>query len=237
MRANLESSHGLYFSQRRAPRARRGGPRARRGVPPRAAPRHAGVGRGAGLRRRSSAPTRRSPAGSTSTPCSTSAPTPVTSTSSSSACTRSTPSRSPRMPEAAVPLGERQGPRALRARRRAAPPRHLRPHLDLRRRPAGRDPRQGARARRPLGVLVRADERARAQPPARAARRRAVARVPPPRDAADRVRRPRLPRRLRLADYLAPGAVCGHALPAGCGSRSACREPDRHAGDQGAERP
>ena len=38
----------------------------------------------------------------------------------------------------------------------------------------------------------------RPEPPARAARRRALDRVPPARDAADRVRRPRLPRRLRL---------------------------------------
>ena len=38
----------------------------------------------------------------------------------------------------------------------------------------------------------------RPEPPARAARRRPLDRVPPARDAADRVRRPRLPRRVRL---------------------------------------
>ena len=61
-----------------------------------------------------------------------------------------------------------------------------RPHLDLRRGPADADPRQGPRAHRPLGVLVRADARHRPQPPARAARRRPLDRVPPARDAAGR---------------------------------------------------
>ena len=56
------------------------------------------------------------------------------------------------MSEPAVPLRQRQGPRDLRARRRASAPGRERPHLDLRRRPADRDPRQGARADGPLGA-------------------------------------------------------------------------------------
>ena len=65
--------------------------------------------------------------------------------------------RSPSMSEAAA-RRQRQGPRALRARRRAPAARRERPHLDVRRRPADRDPRQGSRAHRALRLLVRADD-------------------------------------------------------------------------------
>ena len=180
-----------------AARARRGRARPRRGVPDRPAARDARLGRGAATSARSRAPTPRSPGGSTSTPSSTSAPTP-----------RHVDAVFERL-RALVRGGgrpcltppstrQRQGPRALRARRRAAAARRERPDLDVRRRPADRDPRQGPRAHRALGVLVRADAGARPEPPARAARRRPLDRVPAARDAADRVRRPRLPRRLRL---------------------------------------
>src|SRR6266508_3645006 len=54
------------------------------------------------------------------------------------------------------PRRERQGPRALCARRRAAHARGERPHLGLRRRPADRDSRQGPHADGALRVLVRA---------------------------------------------------------------------------------
>ena len=66
----------------------------------------------------------------------------------------------------------------------------------------------------------------RPEPPARAARRRPLDRVPAPRDAADRVRRPRLPLRLGLEGL--PGDRRGlRAPPAGraASSRSSCREP------------
>ena len=86
----------------RPARARRVGPLARRCVPPRAAQRDARVGRGARLPRARRAPTTRSPAGSTSTPSSTSARTHVTSTPSSTACTHSPRRRNPFMSEAAT---------------------------------------------------------------------------------------------------------------------------------------
>ena len=203
-----------------AARARRVGARARRGVPARPAARAAGVGRGPRLP--DARPRRRRDRGraSTSTRSSTSARTRGTSTSSSSACARC--GRSTSMPEAAVARREREGARALRARRRAAAARRLRPHLDLRRDPADADPRQGPRADRPLGLLVRAHRGHRPEPPARASRRRPLARVPAARDAADRGRRARLPRPARAGRTTsATGAVCGHELPRGL------RESDR----------
>ena len=51
--------------------------------------------------------------------------------------------------------------------------RRLGPDLDLRRRPPDADPRQGQRAHRPVGVLVRAHRRHRPQPPDLGHRRRA----------------------------------------------------------------
>ena len=130
------------------------------------------------------------------------------------------------MPEAAVHLGERQGARALRARRRAPAARRLRPDLDLRRDPADRDPRQGTRPHRPVGVLVRADPRDRPEPPAR-------------RSADDG--RSLECRRLEMLpvevvvrgylsgsgwkDYRETGSVCGHALPAGLVESDRLPEP------------
>ena len=67
--------------------------------------------------------------------------------------------RRPFMPEGR-PRREREGPRDLRARRRAPAARRQRPDLDVRRRAPDRDPRQGSRAHRPLGLLVRAHARA-----------------------------------------------------------------------------
>ena len=97
----------------------------------------------------------------------------------------------------------------------AAAPRRLGPDLDVRRRPADRDPRQGARSDRAVGVLVRPDSSTSSPTTARASGRRALARM----------------RRLEMlpvefvvrgylsgsawVDYLADGAVCGHELPAG----------------------
>ena len=76
-------------------------------------------------------------------------------------------------------------------------------------------------------LLVRAHARDRPEPPARAARRRPLDRVPPARDAADRVRRARLPRRLGLEGLpgdrrrLRPRAPGGAAASrTGCPSRS-----------------
>ena len=61
----------------------------------------------------------------------------------------------PETPHVAI----REGARDLRARRRPPAARRVRPDLDLRRRPADRDPGQGPRADRPLGVLVHASSR------------------------------------------------------------------------------
>ena len=127
------------------------------------------------------------------------------------------------MSETARPRRQRQGARALRARRRAAAARRQRPDLDLRRRPADRDPRQGPRAHRPVRVLVRADARDSAPNHLLALRAgRPLDRVPAAGDAAARVRRARLPRRLGLEGLPRDRRdVCGHALPDGL------RESDR----------
>ena len=69
-------------------------------------------------------------------------------------CTR--PRRSPVLTADRVrPLG--QGPRPVRAARRPAAARRLRPDQRLRRRPADDDPGQGPRPDRPVAVLVRRD--------------------------------------------------------------------------------
>ena len=109
-----------------------------------------------------------------------------------------------------------------------------RSHLDVRRRPADADPGQGASAHRALGVLVRADARARPEPPAPPRRRRSHDDLPPARDASDRVRRARIPRRLRvegLPRRRAPSAAtCSPAASRsrrGCPSRSSLRRRRR----------
>ena len=111
-----------------------------------------------------------------------------------------------------------------------------RPHLDVRRRPPDRDPRQGARAHRPIGLLVRTHAHVVAEPSARAPRRRPLDRVQAPRDAADRVRRSRLPLRLGLEGL--PRNRSGlRASPARRARRvAAAAAADLHAGDEGRDR-
>ena len=96
-----------------------------------------------------------------------------------------------------------------------------------------RDPRQGARPDRPVGVLVRADARDRPEPPAGAARRRPLARVPAARDAAGRGRRARLPVRLGLEGL--PGDRVGLRARAPRRARRVgpAAGADRHPGDEG----
>ena len=142
--------------------------------------------------------------------------------STSSSIVSTTRQRSPFMPET-VARRERQGSRDLRARRRAPAARRERPHLDLRRRPPDRDPGQGPRADGPLRLLVRAHEAHRPEPPARAARRRPLDRVPAARDAARRVRRARLHHRLGLEGLPRDAArSAGTGCRKGCASRSGC---------------
>ncbi len=81
-----------------------------------------------------------------------------------------------------------------------------------------------------VGLLVRAHAPHRPEPPARAARRRPLARVPPARDAAGRGRRPRLPLRLGLEGLLRDGrgvraraAARASSSPTGCPRRSSPR--------------
>ena len=112
----------------------------------------------------------------------------------------STRRRNPFMPESR-PRRERQGPRALRARRRAPAAHRERPHLGVRRRPADRDPGQGSRADRPLRLLVRAHEATSSRTTCSTIREdgrsmecRRLA------DAPDRVRRARLPLRIGLEE-------------------------------------
>ena len=96
------------------------------------------------------------------------------------------------------------------------------------------DPRQGARADRPVGVLVRADAAHRPQPSPRAARRRPLARVPAARDAPRR-------RSSSAATSPAPGWTdyreSGRGLRAPAARRAArvgaAAGADRDAGDEG----
>ena len=73
-----------------------------------------------------------------------------------------------------------------------------RPNLGIRRRPADRDPGQGPRSDRAVRLLVLADEVDRPQSPDHGPRRTAARLSAASCDAADRVRRARLPGRLRL---------------------------------------
>ena len=133
---------------------------------------------------------------------------------------------------------KRQGPRALRARRRAAAARRERPHLDLRRRPPDRDPRQGTRAHRPVGLLVRAH--ARTSSPNHLLALRDDGR------STECQRLEMLPIECVVRgylsgsgwkDYLATGAVCGHRaagrarrVAAAAASRSSRRRRRRETG-------
>ena len=108
-----------------------------------------------------------------------------------------------------------------------------RPDLDLRRRAPDADPRQGQRADRALGVLVRAHRRDRPQPP----RSRSTDGVPDEargrahggaqaRDAAGRVRRARLHHRLGLEGLPArPARSAGSRCPAGLRESERLPEP------------
>ena len=81
-------------------------------------------------------------------------------------------------------------------------------------------------------------QRARPEPPARAPRRRPLARVPAPRDAAGRDRRPRLPLRLRLEGLRrAPAPCAGTCCPTGLRESDRLPEPIVTPGDEGAVGP
>ena len=102
--------------------------------------------------------------------------------------------------------------------------------------PPDRDPGQGARAHRPLRLLVHAPARDRPEPHARDPRRRPLDGVPAARDAADRVRRARLPRRLGLEGL--PGDRRDVGPPRcrrGCASRTSC--PSRSSRRRRRRRP
>ena len=86
-------------------------------------------------------------------------------------------------------------------------------------------PDKGKSAHGALGVLVQADARARPEPPPPPRRRRAHDGLPPTRDAADRVRRPRLSRRIGVEGLPRHGSVCGHALPEGLEESARLPEP------------
>ena len=204
MRRNLEASHGLFFSQRillALVAAGLGRDEAYRLVQ-RNAMRvgRAGLpfaGRG-GLRHRGGA-LRPTPSPMRST----SAPTPATRTPSSSGSAPLPEGgtdpclRPPCTWAAAASASSRVGRRPPAARRE-------RPHLDLRRR-RNRDPRQGTCPLRAVRVLVRTHGRDLREPPPRGAPGRPLDGMPTARDAPDRVRRARVPRRLRVEGLHAHG--------------------------------
>ncbi len=112
----------------------------------------------------------------------------------------------------------------------ASAARRQRPHLHVRRRAADRDPGQGPRPDRTVRLLVRAHRGAVPEPPARAANGRPLDGVPAAGDAAARVHRPRVSRRLGVEGLPATadrprGARCrtGCASRTGCPSRSSRR--------------
>ena len=219
----------------RAARARRVGPRPRRRVPARAAQRDARVGRGARLPR-ARAPRRRdrvahrprrglrprrvhAPRRHRLHPSSVDSP----------------PRRSPFMPEAThIASGKVREIYALDDDRLllVASDRISTFDVDS---PDG-DPRQGARAHRPLGLLVHAAARDRPEPHARDPRRRALDGVPAARDAADRVRRARLSRRLGLEGLPGDGLDVGPRAARGPARVGQAAGADLHAGDEGADR-
>ena len=198
--ANLEASHGLVLQPAPAARARRVRARARRGVPARPATRACGPGR----RSATSASSSRADAGDRRPrrPRRGLRPRPRTrgtSTPSSSGLPRSSRRRSPSMPETAVHVG-------------SGKVRELYALDDERLLLVASDristfdvvlpteiPDKGRVLTGLSGVLVRAHARASCPNHLLALRaRRPLDRVPAARDAADRVRRPRLPRRLGL---------------------------------------
>ena len=80
-------------------------------------------------------------------------------------------------------------------------------------------------------------QRHRPEPPARAARRRPLDRVPPAGDAADRVRRARLHRRLGLEGLPRDGRGLRPPAARRASRVGAAAGADLHAGDEGADRP
>ena len=138
------------------------------------------------------------------------------------------------MPEACrCPRRKRQGPRALRARRRAPAAHRQRPHLGLRRRLANRDPRQGPRADRALGLLVRPHGGDRPQPPADDPGGRQIDGVQAPRDAPDRVRRARLPLRVGLEELPGEGRGLRDRTAGGASRVGPASGADLHPDDEG----
>ena len=128
----------------------------------------------------------------------------------------SSPRRNPSMPDSATHLASGKVREIYALDDERAAPGRERPHLDLRRRPADRDPRQGPRAHGSFGLLVRTDHGDRAQPPA-LTRRTTGARA-----TAGRLEM--LPIECVVRGYLAgsgwkdyrtDGEVCGHRLPDG----------------------
>ena len=103
--------------------------------------------------------------------------------------------------------------------------------------PPDRDPGQGPRAHRPLRLLVRADAGARPESPARASRRRPVARMPAPRDAPGRDRRPRLSVGLRLEGLRRHRCRLRSRAADGAARVRPAARADRHARDEGAVGP
>ena len=145
-----------------------------------------------------------------------------------------------------VPPCQRQGPRAVWIRSR--PPRpsadgRQRPHLHLRRGSSHADPGQGQGADRPVGLLVRADEGDRRQPPD-LRHRGGAARDSRPgagraqaEDVAGGVRRARLHHRLRLEGLSGDRGRLGHRVAAGAARVRAAARADLHAEHQGRGRP
>ena len=108
-----------------------------------------------------------------------------------------------------------------------------RPDLDVRRRPAHADPRQGPRADRALSPSGSRGRATSSRITCSSSGRRALDRVPAARDAPGRVRRARLPRRARPGRTTAlRRRVRARAARRAAGVASAYRA-DRHAGDEG----
>ena len=216
-------------------------PRARRGVPARAAERDARLGRGARLPRARRAPTPRSrahlDAAALADVFDLDATVAARRQPSSSVCAALAPKEEPVLSEA-TPRRQRQGPRALRARRRAAAARRERPHLDVRRRPADRDPRQGPRAHRALGVLVRADaatsSRTTCSRCATTAARPSAAGSRCCRSSASSAATSPAPAGRTTSR---PARSAGTRCPTGLVESEQLPRADLHAGDEGADRP
>ena len=161
--------------------------------------------------------------------------------------TRST-KRPHREPDRAAPPLHGEGPRSLRGRSRSDARRRFRPDLGVRRRARRHDPRQGQGAHRPLRLLVRRHEVDRGEPPRvrrphrlsrdRRCRRRGPGDARPCRPpGASGVRRPWVPVRLRVERLRGDRIGAGPCDP---GRSRASRTPPRadlHAHHQGGRGP